>query len=156
LWKALKPPNIIDDIDIDSDDAPLPASSVENNDDDDPFAGPDMPSNSSSPHPYVPSFQPRQLDDIINISDDDLVSSGSDEFLGIDEILSHRKPRPEQVSPPAPARSSSRPVRTRNPTSKQASQNRRKIEKQEKRNRKSKKVDTTQFDEFELPIRSSQ
>ena len=117
-----KSSNLIDDIDIDSDEAPLPTSWFENNDDDDSFAEPYMPSNPSSPHPKHPYVPSQHSDDVVNISDDNLVSSGSDEFLDIDEIStkSHRKPRLQQASPPAPARSSSRPVRTRKPTSKQA------------------------------------
>jgi hypothetical protein len=115
-----------------------------------------MPSNPSSPSPYVTSSQPRQVDDIIHISDDDSVSSNSDNFLDIDEILSQRNPLQKQVTPPA-APTSSRPIRTRKPTSKQASQNRRENEKKERRKAQLKKtVDTTQLDDYEFPFRSSQ
>ena len=51
-------------------------------------------------------------------------------------------------------------TRERKPTTKQTSQNRRIIEKEEKRlaklARKPKTINTTQLDEFDLPFRSSQ
>jgi hypothetical protein len=43
----------------------------------------------------------------------------------------------------------------RKQTAKQASQNRRKIEKQREKKAKTKRVDTTQLQEYELPFRSS-
>jgi hypothetical protein len=56
--------------------------------------------------------------------------------------------------------SSNRPTRARKPSAKQASQNRRTIEKEEKKRaqfaKKPKTTDTTQLDGFELPFRSSQ
>jgi hypothetical protein len=61
---------------------------------------------------------------------------------------------------PSVIQPSSRPTREYKPTAKQASQNRRTIEKEEKKRaklaKKPKTVDTTQLDEFELPFRSSQ
>ena len=91
------------------------------------------------------------------VTDDDSVSSDSDEFLDIDKILSQRKPLQKQATPPLITPTSSRLVRTQKPTSKQASQNRREIKKQEKKKAQLKKtVDTTQQEEFELPFRSSQ
>jgi hypothetical protein len=71
--------------------------------------------------------------------------------------------RPLQRLPPvllpSTAPSASRPTRERKITTKQASQNRRNIEKQQKKNaklaKKPKTVDTSQFD-VELPFRSSQ
>ena len=109
-------------------------------------------------------------DDVISISsNDDLKPSGNeepevdvvrasdtDEFPDIDDILSQRKP--STLVPTEP--SLSRPGRERKPTSKQASQNRHEIEKQELKKvqlkRKPKTVDTTQLEEFELPFHSSQ
>jgi hypothetical protein len=109
-------------------------------------------------------------DNVISISsNDDLKPSGNedpevdvvrasdtDEFPDIDDILSQRKP--STLVPTEP--SLSRPVRERKPTSKQASQNRHEIEKQELKKaqlkRKPKTVDTTQLEEFELPFHSSQ
>jgi hypothetical protein len=78
------------------------------------------------------------------------------DFPDIDTLLSQQKaPIP---TPRAP--SSSRPTRTRKTTIKQASQNRRAIEKQLERKaklaRKPKTIDTTQLDDVELPFRSSQ
>jgi hypothetical protein len=120
--------------------------------------------------PYVPSSQPQQPHEVISIStDDDLepseneeqaevdeASSDTNDFLDIDDILSQQKP-PLLVSL---APSSSRPRRDRKPTAKQVSQDRREIEKREKRKadleKKPKTVATSQFDDFELPVRSSQ
>jgi len=87
------------------------------------------------------------------------VDSGSEEFLNIDDLITiHSQQKQHQKSaslvPIAP--SSSRPARARKPTAKQASQNRRDIEKQGKRKAKTKRVDTTQLQEYELPFHSSQ
>ena len=86
----------------------------------------------------------------------DQSESSSDDFLDIDTLLSQPKP----ATPTLIAPSSSRLTRVRKPTSKQASQNRRTIEKQLKRKaklaRKGKTVNTTQLDDIELPFRSSQ
>jgi hypothetical protein len=78
----------------------------------------------------------------------------SDEFVDIDVLIAQSQ---AQYQPPT---SSNHPIRTRKPTAKQASQNRRAIEREEKRlaklSKKPKTVDTTQLDDFELPFRSSQ
>jgi hypothetical protein len=47
------------------------------------------------------------------------------------------------------------PPQARKPTAKQASQNRCEIEKQERKKAKTKRVDTTQLQEYKLPFRSS-
>ena len=164
-------------------------NSPEKSDSDDLFASvppSPKPSNSRSLIPNcIPSSQPRE---VINISSDDesilaiktAIPSGNreytkigqtassesendsnntDSFLDIDELLSQHLQR----SPPSPlpiGPSSSRPVRERKPTSKMQSQERRNIEKQEKRKakllKKPKKADTSQINGFELPFRSSQ
>src|SRR6266487_2143327 len=89
-----------------------------------------------------------------NISSD----SDSDEFVDIDVLITQSQARSQ--APIQPTTSSSRPIRACKPTAKQASQNRRVIEKEDKRlarlTRKPKTVDTTQLDDFELPSRSSQ
>ena len=96
---------------------------------------------------YVAS-QGSESHDIIDIS------SESDEFVDIDVLITQSQ---AQSQPPT---SSNHPIRTRKPTAKQASQNRRVIEREEKRlaklSKKPKTADTTQLDEFELPFRSSQ
>ena len=78
----------------------------------------------------------------------------SDEFVDIDVLIAQSQ---AQYQPPT---SLNHPIRTRKPTAKQASQNRRAIEREEKRlaklSKKPKTVDTTQLDDFELPFRSSQ
>jgi hypothetical protein len=86
----------------------------------------------------------------------DQSESSNDDFPDIDTLLSQSKlPTPTFIPP-----SSSRLTRERKPTTKQASQNRRTIEKQLKRKaklaRKGKTVNTTQLDDVELPFRSSQ
>jgi hypothetical protein len=86
-------------------------------------------------------------------------SESSEEFLDIDELVRYElSQRIEQLQhqESAPRPSSSRPIRERKPTAKQASQNRREREKQSKKKAQKKKVDTTQLQDYELPIRSSQ
>jgi hypothetical protein len=85
----------------------------------------------------------------------DQSESSDDDFPDIDTLLSQQKaPIPTPIAP-----SSSRPTRIRKPTIKQASKNRRGIEKQLERKaklaRKPKTIDTTQLDDVELPFRSS-
>jgi hypothetical protein len=101
------------------------------------------------------SIQPKTLvDDIIQQDE----SPDSDEFVDIDVLIAQSQARSQ--APIQPTTSSSRPIRVCKPTAKQASQNRRAIEKEDKRlarlTRKPKTVDTTQLDDFELPFRSSQ
>jgi hypothetical protein len=78
------------------------------------------------------------------------------DFPDINTLLSQQK----TLIPTPTAPSSSRPTRTRKTTVKQASQNRRAIEKQLKRKaklaKKPKTINTTQLDDVELPFRSSQ
>ena len=82
-------------------------------------------------------------------------SSKDDDFLDIDAILSPTNP----PIPPRVACSSSRPTRERKATTKQASQNRRAIEKELKKAarlvKKPMTSNTTQLDHFELPYHSS-
>src|SRR5258708_1547439 len=78
---------------------------------------------------YVAS-QGSESHDIIDIS------SESDEFVDIDVLITHNQARSSSSTQPTTSSvvpSSSRPARERNPTTKQASQNRRIIEKEEKR-----------------------
>lgn len=86
----------------------------------------------------------------------DQLESSDDDFPDIDTLLSQPKP----PTPTLTAPSLSRLTRERKPTTKQASQNRRAIEKQHKKKaklaKKPKTIGTTQLDEFELPFRSSQ
>jgi hypothetical protein len=101
------------------------------------------------------SIQPKTLvDDIIQQDE----SPDSDEFVDIDVLIAQSQARSQAPIQPTP--SSSRPIRACKPTAKQASQNGRAIEKEDKRlarlTRKPKTVDTTQLDDFELPFRSSQ
>jgi hypothetical protein len=105
---------------------------------------------------YVAS-QRSESHDIIDIS------SESDEFVDIDVLITQNQaPSSSSIRPPTSSvvPSSSRRARERKPTTKQASQNRRMIEKEEKRlaklARKPKTINTTQLDEFDLPFRSSQ
>ena len=133
---------------------------------------------------YAESQRIAESHDTINISsdsDDEIEDNifKSDKFIDIDVILtgarSHEAPlstaplsiqpirpsiQPPSTAPSVIQASSSRPTRDRTLTSKQASQNRRTIEKEEKKRaklaKKPKTVDTTQLDEFELPFRSSQ
>jgi hypothetical protein len=105
---------------------------------------------------YVAS-QRSESHDIIDIS------SESDEFVDIDVLISQNQaPSSSSIQPPTSSvlPSSGRRARERKPTTKQASQNRRMIEKEEKRlaklARKPKTINTTQLDEFDLPFRSSQ
>jgi len=96
-----------------------------------------------------PTIQPT-INDLVQQDN----TSDSDEFVDIDVLITQSQ---AQSQPPT---SSNRPIRTRKPTAKQASQNRRVIEREEKRlaklSKKPKTADTTQLDEFELPFRSSQ
>ena len=96
-----------------------------------------------------PTIQPT-IDDLVQQDN----TSDSDEFVDIDVLIAQSQ---AQYQPPT---SSNHPIRTRKPTAKQASQNRRAIEREEKRlakvSKKPKTVDTTQLDDFELPFRSSQ
>jgi hypothetical protein len=105
---------------------------------------------------YVAS-QGSESRDIIDIS------SESDEFVDIDVLITQNQaPSSSSIQPPTSSvvPSSSRRARERKPTTKQASQNRRMIEKEENRlaklARKPKTINTTQLDEFDLPFRSSQ
>jgi hypothetical protein len=105
-----------------------------------------------------PTTQP-VIDDLLEQDD----TSDSDEFIDIDILIAQSQARSQPlIQPPTSSSISSlRPTRSRKPTTKQASQNRRAIEKEEKRlaklvKKKPKAVDTTQLDEFELPFRSSQ
>jgi len=86
---------------------------------------------------------------LLNLIDSDSTASTeseaeSEEFPKIADLLSQ------------PKATSSRPVRVRKPTRKQESQNRRRREKEDKIKAKRKKVNTTQLEEYELLIRSSQ
>ena len=102
--------------------------------------------------------QSQALQSSIQPTIDDLVqqdnTSDSDEFVDIDVLITQSQ---AQSQPPT---SSNHPIRTRKPTAKQASQNRRVIDREEKRlaklSKKPKTADTTQLDEFKLPFRSSQ
>ena len=105
---------------------------------------------------YVAS-QGSKSHDIIDIS------SESDEFVDIDVLITQNQARSSSSTQPTTSSvvpSSCRRARERKPTTKQASQNRRMIEKEEKRlaklARKPKTINTTQLDEFDLPFRSSQ
>ena len=105
---------------------------------------------------YVAS-QGSESRDIIDIS------SESDEFVDIDVLITQNQaPSSSSIQPltSSVVPSSSRRARERKPTTKQASQNRRMIEKEENRlaklARKPKTINTTQLDEFDLPFRSSQ
>ena len=104
---------------------------------------------------YVAS-QGSESRDIIDIS------SESDEFVDIDVLITQNQaPSSSSIQPlTSVVPSSSRRARERKPTTKQASQNRRMIEKEENRlaklARKPKTINTTQLDEFDLPFRSSQ
>jgi hypothetical protein len=113
--------------------------------------------------------QPLQSNDVIWLSSGSEVSqnaevdagvdSDSTGFLDIDDLIaihSRQQQHQKSVSPVLTAPSSSRPARARKPTAKQASQNRRAIEKQGREKDKTKMVDTTQLQEYELPFRSSQ
>jgi hypothetical protein len=95
----------------------------------------------------------------------------SDEFEDIDTIIARdptstapvagsSKQRQQAPLPPPSTAPVARPSRARKPTSKQASQIRRKLEKKEikkaKRSKKVETVDLTQDEEFSLPFRSSQ
>jgi hypothetical protein len=92
----------------------------------------------------------------INAGDDSDSTTG---FFDIDDLMaiySQQEQHQKSVSPVLSAPSSSRPSRARKLTAKQASQNRRAIEKQGRKKAKTKRVDTTQLQEYELPFRSSQ
>jgi hypothetical protein len=97
------------------------------------------------------SIQPT-IDDPVEQDD----TSNSDEFVDIDVLIAQSQAQSQPLTSFA-VPSSSRLSRSRKPTAKQTSQNRRAIEKEEKRLAKlaKKSVDTTQLD-FELPFRSSQ
>lgn len=123
---------------------------------------------------YVQSQHTALSQDIITISSE---SEDDNEFIDIDMILTRVQTRdsvsttPVSIQPsnqPSDQSSSIAPIsiqsrrlaRDRQPTAKQASQNRRAEEREQKRlarlSRKPTMVDTTQLEEFELPFRSSQ
>ena len=131
----------------------------------------------STPPAYIPSSQPRQPSYISISSDDDNMetsekeappkpsenelkaedSESSEEFPDIDDLIRMEvSQRIEQHQELAPIASSSRLIRVRKPTAKQQSQNRRQREKQIRKKARKQKVDTTQLQDYELPIRSSQ
>jgi hypothetical protein len=92
------------------------------------------------------------------LSDQEIEATQSDssgDFLDIDKLVTSSAP-----TSTATATTLIRLQRTRKPSAKQASQNRRVVEKQEakqaKLKRKPKRSKTTQLDEFDLPFRSSQ